>query len=203
MKTLKLEFYEKKTQQRALSSPVTLEFRGHWKNNDQMPVAKLTFTGCNAEIAEDIQSGLDLTILGETLYLIKGENPQKTIDQWLIKAVKRKTPKVSDFVAEIKDLEEDEKKERYELLFNDLTEAARDGRQDSKKWEFLFACMNHLRIDLWDMEPLIKEAFITDLNEPQVEYGYEKSKKSEPEFEPVTPQDEHDEPEEDTDDWDE
>jgi len=200
MKTLKLEFYEKKTQERALSTPVTLEFRGHWNNNDQMPVARLTFTGCNKEIAEDILSGLDLTIMGETLFLTKGENPQKTIDEWLTRAVKRKNPKVEHFMKEIAEFDEDEKRERYELLYKDLEEAVKDGRQDSKKFDFLFECLNHLRKELWDMEPSTKGRFIDELNEPQVEYGYEK--------EAVTPQDEHDEPEktleaseEDTEDW--
>lgn len=186
MKTLKLEFYEKKTQKRSDGSPVTLEFRGNWENNGLMPTAKLTFTGCDEETASNILTVLELATPGEFLFLNKGVNPQRKLDDWFKKQVKRKVPSLAAFEAEIAEFTEDEKNERYHSLKDELEFAVNNGREDSKKFDFLFECLNHLRKELWDWveHDGAKQEFIEDIRKPQVkEYEEEQPKEPQTDFE--------------------
>ena len=120
MKTLKLVFHEKKAIERDDGSPVSMDFKGNWDNNSQMPEITLRITKCNEETSKMILEELGLETPGEAIYIVKGKNPQIRLDEFLVKAEKRRTSQIANFKVEIEELDEEMISERYDKITEEL-----------------------------------------------------------------------------------
>lgn len=140
MKTLKLVFHEKTTKERNDGSPVSMEFKGNWDNNSNMPEITLRLTKCNEESAGDILEDLGLETPGEFIFLTQGVNPQIRLDQFFAKAEKRRTSQIGNFKVEIEALDDEMISERYDKITDALDAMIKAGEAESKRFGFYFDC---------------------------------------------------------------
>ena len=144
MKNLKLVFHEKKTIERNDGSPVSMTFTGNWDNNSTLPEITLRITKCDEDSSMEILEDLGIEAPGEAIFLMKGKNPQVRLDEFLVKAEKRRTPQIENFVKEIEDFDAEMIGDRYDQVIETLDKMIAEDQTETKRFDFYFECFKVL-----------------------------------------------------------
>lgn len=182
MNAIKLVFEETTISQKAEETTNTLVFKGSYGPSDDESPISLRIGKCSPERAVSILEYLEIEQEGETIYIIRGKDPQKKLDEFFPRFIRRKEPKMDDFLAEITDFDDEQLRERNNLLQGELREIVNEGQTGTKKFDVLFDCYNALRLKLWgDGMDVIKEQFIAQYQEaePAEEYVEEETEEDE------------------------
>lgn len=163
MKTVKLIYYESTLTKRKDSESTNLTFKGHWGNDSGMPEVELKIKKCSDGQSKDILTDLNILAPGESLFIAQGENPQRRLDDFLGGYVRRRTPNIEDFKAEIADFDEEMLRERYESLYKEIKAMIDENKEETKKFDALFDCFNHIYEEAFDGQAYEKEAFVANV----------------------------------------